>query len=71
MKILNQGTYYWDGGKPADITSTDAKVVNDEDGNPLGLVRLTKTGDINTTDVPTFTEFKVYREQNFTSLGII
>jgi len=69
IQLLNQGAYYWTGGKPADVTSTTPKVKT-ASGNPI-IVNLTTDGDINTTDVPTYTRLRVYREIDFNGLGII
>lgn len=72
IQILNQGTYYFAGGKPTTVWSTTIarKVKTDEHGNVL-TINLTTDGDVNSTATPTFTTIRFYREINFTPLGLI
>lgn len=72
IQLLNQGTYYFSGGKPTSVWSTTQKRLTKEDvhGNPL-IVNLTTNGDINTTATPTFTRLRVLREIPFSSLNLI
>lgn len=72
VQILNQGSYYFTGGKPTSVWSTTQlrKTKKDENGNPL-IVNLSTNGDINTTATPTFTRIRFYREIPFASLGIL
>lgn len=71
IQLLNQGTYYFAGGKPAATWSTTQNRLTKKDdaGNPL-IVNLTTNGDINTTATPTFTRIRFFREINFGSLGL-
>lgn len=72
VQVLNQGHFYWTGGKPTSVWSTTTlpKVKKLLSGEPR-LVNLTTNGDINTTSTPTFTRLRVYRETPFSSLGIL
>lgn len=75
VQILNQGTYYWSGGKPDPVTAANyrdsskfKRIMRD---GAVVTVNLTTNGDINETGVPTFTRLRVFRELNFGSLGLI
>lgn len=72
VQLLNQGTFYWSGGSPADPWNTTQarEVKRDASGNVL-VVNLTTNGDINTTSTPTFTRLRVFREIPFATLGLI
>ena len=70
IQLLNQGTYSWLGGKPADISEETPEVFTDGHGNPK-LVNLTANGDWNTSDTPTFTRIRYFREIPFSSLNIL
>lgn len=70
IQLLNQGTYYWSGGRPANPTSKTPKTVKDDGGNPT-VINLTTSGDLNTTSTPTFTRLRFFREINFSSLGLV
>jgi hypothetical protein len=72
VQTLNQGRYYFAGGKPTSVWSTTSRrlVKTDDVGNPI-VVNLTTNGDINTTATPTFTRLRVFRELPFSSLGLI
>lgn len=72
VQLLNQGSYYFSGGKPTSVWSTTVRrlVKRDDDGKPL-IVNLTTNGDINTTATPTFTRLRVRREIQFNSLGLL
>ena len=72
IQILNQGHFYWSGGKPTSVWSTTTlpKVKKILSGEPR-LVNLTTNGDINTTSTPTFTRIRFFREINFGSLGLL
>lgn len=64
--VMNQGTYYWESGAPSNPWSTTIgrKQKRDESGNPV-IVNLTTAGALNTSNVPTFTRIRFYREINF------
>lgn len=72
IQILNQGYFYWPGGKPASVwsTTTLASVKKLASGE-LRLVNLTTNGDINTTATPTFTRIRFYREVPFATLNLL
>lgn len=70
VQLLNQGSYYWAGGKPDDITGQTPNTKLDDAGNPV-IVNLKADGDINDTATPTFTSIRWYREVSFNSLGLI
>lgn len=72
IQILNQGYYYWSGGKPTNVwsTTTLASVKRIANGE-LRLLNLTTNGDLNTGSTPTFTRIRFFREVNFGSLGIV
>lgn len=72
LQILNQGTYYFPGGKPANVWSSTATAVpkTDASGNPR-VINLSTNGDVTTGEIPTFTRLRIYREISFSSLGLI
>lgn len=72
IQVLNQGTYYFTGGKPASVWSTTVarKTKTDDHGNPL-IVNLSTNGDINTTTTPTFFRRRVAREISFSNLDLL
>lgn len=72
VQVLNQGTFYWTGGKPTNVwgTTTLPKVKAIPNGQ-LRMVNLTTSGDVNTSSTPTFTRIRYYREVPFGSLGIL
>lgn len=72
IQVLNQGTYYFSGGKPTSVwgTTVNRLVKRDASGCPL-VVNLTTNGDINNSATPTFTRIRFYREIPFSSLGIL
>lgn len=72
IQLLNQGTYYFAGGKPTSVWSTTVNklVKGDASGNPI-VVNLTTNGDINTTATPTFTRLRVLREIPFSGLNLL
>lgn len=72
IQTLNQGHFYWSGGKPASVWSTTTlprvkKFLSGE----VRLINLTTSGDINTTSTPTFTRTRFYREKDFNTLGLL
>lgn len=70
--ILNQGTYYFAGGAPTNVWgSTNFRTPFTDGHGGVILGNLTTAGDKNNTAVPTFSRFRVYREINFGSLGIL
>lgn len=71
IQIANEGTYYFNGGLPANVwSSTTNRQYKHVGGNPI-VVGLSTNGDINTTATTTFTRIRYFREINFGSLGII
>lgn len=74
VQLLNQGTYYFDGGVSSSVSpwsTTQARLTKkDDQGNPK-VINLTSSGDINDTTTPTYTRLRVFREITFGNLGII
>lgn len=72
IQVLNQGSFYWSGGKPNNIWSTTQarKVQLDRSGNTV-IVNLTTDGDINASATPNFTRIRFFREINFGSLNLL
>jgi hypothetical protein len=72
IQLLNQGTYYWTAGVPTSMWGTTIRpsVKQTALGEPR-LINLTTAGNINTGSTPTYTRLRVYREVDFSTLGLV
>lgn len=67
IEILNHGTYYFKTvgvGPPQKIKASDAK------GQSLNTVLLDANGELTTSDSPTYSRYRYYREIPFGNLGL-
>jgi len=72
IQILNQGHYYWPSGKPSGVWgTTQLPSVKRLLSGDVRLINLTIDGKENTSDTPTFTRIRFYREINFSALNLI
>jgi len=74
IQLLNQGTFYWPDGLPANPftppSTNSPKCLVDDYGNRR-IVNLTTDGKRSTSATPTFTRIRFFREIAFGSLGLI
>lgn len=72
VQLLNQGTFFWTGGKPTSLwSSTVLPKVKPIPGGGVRVVNLSTNGDINSTSTPTFTRIRYFREIQFSTLQLI
>lgn len=75
IQMMNQGTFYWEGGVPMPITSADwndrTKIKRKYMDGAIVTVNLTFDGQLNETSNMSWQSFRVYREIPFGTLGLI